>query len=134
MLGQRRRQAVLQSRALAGEHQPGAGQLAQVAQIGGRDPHRGQRVGALQPIQSVHVQFVGLVDQTHHEFGLARVNQQRVQSRLLDLADDPVPVARGFDGDGRAGGAALEGGADGAGRVLDALLASELAVDVFALH
>ncbi len=100
-LGQRRRKTVLQPRALRHQHQSRARQLAQIAQRPRRNPHRGQRAVALQTIQPLRIQLVGLVDLPHHQLGFARMHQLRQQSGLLDLVNNPIPVPGGFHRHGR---------------------------------
>jgi len=46
--------------------------------------------------QPVGIQLVGLVDQAHHQLGLGGMGQERLAAGGLDLIDDPVPVADGF--------------------------------------
>src|SRR5579864_5085587 len=100
ILGQRCRKTILQPRALRHQHQPRAGQLAQVAQRPRRNPYRRQRAVPLQTIQSLRIQLVGLVRQSHHQFRLARMHQSRLHPSLLDLIDNPIPVPGGFHGHG----------------------------------
>src|SRR6266699_1503858 len=99
ILGQGRLESVLQSSALSDQNQTRAGQFPLVAQLRRRNPHRGQGPVALKPVQAVDIQFVGFVDQTHHQLGFAGMHQLRFQSRLFNFADDPIPVAGGFNSD-----------------------------------
>ena len=58
------------------------------------------------------------MDVAHHDLGLGGVSEQWNAAGLLDLVDDPVPVAHGFEGDRGALGELGEEGADGAGDVV----------------
>jgi hypothetical protein len=40
----------------------------------------------------VHVELVGLVDQSHHQLRLSGMDQQRQRPGLFDFLDDPVLV------------------------------------------
>src|SRR5437870_1185793 len=99
ILGQGRLESVLQSSALSHQNQTRSRQFPLVAQLRRRNPHRGQGPVALKPVQAVDIQFVGLVDQAHHQLGFAGMHQLRFQSRLFNFADDPIPVAGGFNSD-----------------------------------
>src|SRR3990172_3834931 len=55
---------------------------------------------------------------THHHFGLRSMSHLRQAAGCLDLIHDPVPVAHGFQGDGRARREAGEECPDGAGGVV----------------
>jgi hypothetical protein len=67
----------------------------------------------------VGVELVGLVDVAHHDLGFSSVGQKRNAAGFFDLVDDPVPVADGLEGDGRAFGELGEEGLDFARGVTD---------------
>jgi hypothetical protein len=96
-LRQRRRDPILPARALRHQHHPRARQLPQFPQRPRRNPYRRQRLVALQLVQSVRIQPVGFVRQPHHQFRFSRMHQPRLQTCLLDLVGNPIPVRRGLD-------------------------------------
>src|SRR2546426_8856855 len=134
VLGQRRRQAVLPARPLRHQHHPRARQLTQLPQPPGRNPYRRQRAVALQPVQPVRVELVGLVDQSHHHLRLARMHQPWLEPRLLDLVHDPVPVRRRFQRHRRAPRAAGQRLPDRPWRVLQTILPHPPGAYLFVLH
>jgi len=67
----------------------------------------------------VGVELVGLVDVSHQFLGHLGVRQARQAAGLLDLVDDPVPVAHRFQGDGGSFREAGEIGPDGAWFMID---------------
>jgi hypothetical protein len=128
VLGQGRVNAILELGALADEHHPGPRQVALVAQLAPRNPDGGERAGALELIESADVEFIGLVDLAHHEFGLARVHEPGDAPSGLDLVDDPIPIAHGLDRHRGAPLTSLEKLLERSALVRDALFADELAV------
>ena len=99
VLGQGGVDAVLEHGADLGEGHAGAGELALVSQIGGWDPDGGKGAQVEQGGQAGGVELIGLVDVAHHGLGLGGVGQQGQAASLLDLIDDPIPVADGLQGD-----------------------------------
>ncbi len=114
VLCQGRMDAVLEHRADLGEGHAGAGQLTFVAEIAGWDPDGRESAEVEQGAQAVGVELVGLVDVGHHGLSFGGVGQERNAAGLLDLVDDPIPVADGFQGDGGAFWELGEEGPDGA--------------------
>lgn len=92
---------ILQADALLRQHHAGAGEIALIAQLGRWDPDGRKRPRPLEAVQTAHVEPVGLVDHAHHQFGLSSVNEVWRHARRLNFVDDPIPVAHGFDRDGR---------------------------------
>jgi len=45
----------------------------------------------------MYIETISLVDHSHHELRFAGMNQLRDQAGLLDLVNDPVPVAGGLN-------------------------------------
>ena len=84
---------VLELRALPDQHHPSPRQVALVPELPGRNPNRGQRARARQPVQPPGVERVRFVDLPHHELRLAGMHELGHTARRLDLVDDPVPVA-----------------------------------------
>ena len=70
--------------------------------------------------QAIGVELVGLVNVPHHLLGHLGVSQERDTSGLLDLIDDPVPVADGFQGNWCFLWEPGEKGTDGPGLMVDA--------------
>jgi hypothetical protein len=58
----------------------------------GPGSHRRQGAIALQTIQSLRIQFVGLVGQSYHQLCFSRMHQLWHQAGLLDLVDNPIPA------------------------------------------
>jgi hypothetical protein len=100
-----------------GEGHPGARQLSLVPDVGRGDPDGGELAEVEQGGQALGVELVGLVDVAHHDLGLGCVSQEGNAASLLDLIDDPVPVAHGLQSDGRALGELGEEGDDSAGNM-----------------
>jgi len=130
VLGQGGVDAVLEHGADLGEGHAGAGELALVSQIGGWDPDGGKGAQVEQGGQAGGVELIGLVDVAHHGLGLGGVGQQGQAASLLDLIDDPIPVADGLQGDRGAGREPGKEGPDGAGFVVDPRGLDEMAVIV----
>ena len=128
VLGQGRVNAILELGALADEHHPRPRQIALVAQLARGNPDGWECAGALELIEPSDVEFIGLVDLAHHEFGLAGVHEPGDTTGGLDLVDDPIPIANGLDRHRGAGLTSLEKLLECAALVRDALFADELAV------
>ena len=119
VLGQGGVDPILEPGALPGEDHAGAGEIPLIPERAGRDPHRGERPGALEPVQPPRVELVGLVHHAEHELRLARVDQLRDLAGRFDLVHDPVPVADGLDRHRRtplAGRSGTAAGRPGRGR------------------
>ena len=119
VLGQGGVDPVLEQGADLGEGHAGAGELALIAQVAGRDPDGGEGTQVEQGGQAGGVELVGLVDVAHHGLGLGGVGQQRQAVGLLNLIDDPIPVADGFQGNQGAGRKLGEEGPDGTAYMVD---------------
>src|SRR5207253_6159820 len=79
--------------------------------------------------------LIGLVDQSHHQLGVARLTQPRLQPGLLDLLHAPGPVARGFQRHRRAWRTPGQVAPHGTGRVRQPDLLHDLpARHVFSFH
>ena len=127
VLGQGGVDAVLEHGADLGEGHAGAGQLALIAQVAGRDPDGGEGAEVEQGGQAGGVELIGLVDVAHHGLGPGGVGQQGQAAGLFDLVDDPIPVADSLQGDRSAGRELGEEGPDGTGLVVNASALNEVA-------
>src|SRR5262249_25641642 len=77
--------AILELRALPDEDHSGAGKVALVAQLAGRNPDGRQSAVALELVETTDVELIGLVDLSHHQFCLASVHELRHTTGRLDL-------------------------------------------------
>jgi len=80
--------------------------------------------------QAVSVEFIRLVDVTHHSLRLGGMGQMRHTASSLDLIHNPVPVAHRFEGHGSAWRQLAEEGLDGAGLMVDPCALDDLAMTV----
>ena len=122
VLGQGGMDPVLQAGALPGQHHAGAGEIPLVPQGTGRDPHGGERPGALEPVQPPRVELIGLVHHAEHKLRLPGVDQLRDLAGRFDLIHDPVPVPDGLDRHRRAGLAGAQEPLQGTAGVRDPAL------------
>ncbi len=128
VLGQGGVDPILEPGALPGEDHAGAGEIPLIPEGAGRDPHRGERPGPLQPGPPPRVERVGLGPQAAQELRLARVDQLRDLAGRFDLVHDPVPGADGLDRHRRTPLAGREELLQGAPDVVDPALVPALAV------
>jgi hypothetical protein len=82
----------------------------------------------------VGIKLIRLVDQPHHQLRLARMNKLRLQSRLFDLIDDPIPITRSFDGYSRALPWTFEALSNGPRAVLHSKLLRSACFNIFSLY
>ena len=75
VLGQGGEDSVLDSCALLGEHHACACDLAEVAHVAWRDPDGRECAVALEAVEAVDVELIGLVDTAHHDLRLAGVHE-----------------------------------------------------------
>ena len=128
VLGQGGVDPILEPGALPGEDHARAREIPLIPERAGRDPHGGERPGALEPVQPARVQLVGLGPHAEHELRLARMDQLRDLAGCFDLVHDPVPVADGLDRHRRAPLAGVQELLQGAPDVVDPALVPALAV------
>src|SRR4030042_46218 len=67
-------------------------QLPLVAEFPWRNPNRWQGAVTGQNSQSPSIQFVSLVELSHHQFGLGRMCQSRPMARIFPFVNHPIPV------------------------------------------
>lgn len=98
VLGEGGVNAVLKSGTRLTECHASAMECALVADLSRRQPDGGEAAEVDQGGKAFGIKFIGLVDIAHYDLSFGGVSQKGDATCLLDLVDDPVVIANGFEG------------------------------------